>query len=201
MFVFALICVIFFQNAYMATASDELRFRRGSHFMALGWMTSSKTLMEFNLLEALSEGQQNEWDTPFVRLFRGGNDDLACIFPEVSRTHHAHARGDTYYTTSDSLQRMRYDPMSLAARRRGEDGPLDLAYLERRAYDRALEQRLFAAKRVRTYIIGVDCGKFYFFKSRFKVVFCCFLVTYQWHILWFALVVLLFPSYPFYPIN
>lgn len=75
-------------NAYPATSADSSVFKRGEHFMALGWMISKRhyDVSVRNHWEGITD--LRDWDYPFIVGMQSKDaaaPSYECVFPEMPR--------------------------------------------------------------------------------------------------------------------
>jgi len=116
-------------NGFWVSAADEAVVRKAEHFMGLGWMISASIYhrvvhprwppARFFEENPFFPSQGFEWDDFFRLLFveaaRVNGTIFECAFPEVPRVFHTFAPATTSaHSTTEDLQRMRFETLSLA---------------------------------------------------------------------------------------
>ncbi len=148
-------------NGFVGTSVDkegeldplDLDFRRGQHFMAPGWMTSSK------IWKSLREDfmDENGWYKVGKFPVRKGHWDVnlnfrlegrECIFPAVPRMKHILMSSKDAVTTSTHQQLYMFDNLRLS-KRHGNDPYGDLSWLTSRGYEDTLSRFLEKAVEIR----------------------------------------------------
>jgi hypothetical protein len=85
--------------------------------MALGWMISrqqyeNSIASKLRIIKS-DPSTTHDWDFAFIKSFFESTE-FECAFPEVSRVHHRRQAQNKAYSTTEALQRDRFDNMNLA---------------------------------------------------------------------------------------